>query len=140
MFTVEASSILPFPPQRVFTLACDSASLPRWCGILRLDEAQAWTIAIAGVPAMLRPHTVSIDGEQRTAVHQAVGDGLMIRWELSVSEHPEGASFHMRTSVDFTAAYPHRIAICRKTSREASDDLARIAWLLEGAVGASDPP
>ncbi|HEY9228628.1 MAG TPA: SRPBCC family protein [Gemmatimonadaceae bacterium] len=132
MFSVEASRVVPYPPIRVFELVRDCDALPRWCEVVRLaDDTLAWLITIPGVTTRLRPRNVAIDADHLTAVHEASDDSVTIRWELTVGEHFEGASLHVRTSIDFTGPHEHQIAICRMASREAADDLARMAGLLD---------
>lgn len=137
MFSVEASAVLPFAPNQVFAIASNRDSLPRWCGILSLQDSGVSTIATSCVATVLRLATIATDSERRTVVHEAAGDHLTIRWELSVAEHADGTMFRVRTSIDAATDFPQRIAVCRTISRGASDDLARMAALLEDA---SPPP
>jgi uncharacterized protein YndB with AHSA1/START domain len=132
MFSIEASRVVPYAPIRVFTLASDRDALPRWCEVVRIaDDGPEWLIEIPGVTTTLHPRSVSIDAEQLAAVHEASGSSVTIRWELTVAEHFEGASLHVRTSIGFADPHDHQIAIYRAMSREAADDLARLAGLLE---------
>lgn len=137
MFSVEASAVLPFAPNQVFAIASDCEALTRWCGILSRRDDSPSTDAIADLTTALRLATIETDAPQRTVVHEASADHLTIRWELTVAEHTDGSMLRVRTSIDAVADFPQRIAVCRTISRRASDDLARMAALLEDA---SPPP
>jgi len=113
MFSVEASTILPHAPARVFAVARARDVLPRWCGGVRVAD----------------------DAEHGVAVHEASGDGFCIRWELTVRTHSDGTSLHVRTLLLFDDTREYRVAICRMVSRLAAEDLARMAELVGRVEG-----
>jgi len=135
MFSVEASRVVPYAPARVFAVARTHDLLPQWCAVVRVaPDARVWHVAIRDITRLVRPRTVLVDAEHGVAVHEALGDGLAIRWELTVRPHADGSSFHVRTTLRLDDAHEHRMAIYRGVSRQAAQDLARLAALV-GRMG-----
>jgi hypothetical protein len=131
MFSVEASRVVPYSPVQVFAVARARDALPQWCGVVRVaDEPRAWRVVIRGLALLVHPRTVSIDDERWVAAHEAIGDGLGIRWELTVRPHPDGASLHVRTTLCLDDAHEHRMAVYRTVSRLAAQGLVRLAALV----------
>ena len=131
MFTVEASQILPHAPARVFAVARACHLVPQWCGVVRVaDDACAWRVEIRDLTLLVRPRTVSIDAEHGIAVHEALGSGLGVRWELTIRPHRDGASFHARTTLRLGDVHEQRATIYRAVARLAPQDLARLAALV----------
>jgi hypothetical protein len=136
MFSVEASRVVPHAPAQVFAVARARDALPQWCAVVRVaDEPRTWRVVVRDLAMLVRPRTVSIDVERRIAVHEAVGDGLGIRWELTVRPHPDGASFHVRTTLRFDDPHEPRMAIYRAVARLAAQDLASLAALVNRKAG-----